>query len=234
MYKELKDEQEILALCQTIKSQQFCSVDTEFIERNGHKGELLGISVSYKYGDAYFITQQFHLLKCILENKDIRKYFHNAKCDYQILRANGIEVKGIYFDTMLAHYLIDPIDHHGLKYLTEKYFGFKYGQLLEDWFKDGKNFREFMTEYPDQAVEYACTDADYTLRLAGKLKPLIEVGFKKLFYDIEMPLVPILAQMEQQGVHINRSYLQELEIKYKTIYNDLEKQLVEIGTPFIR
>ena len=201
--------------------------------------ELVGMSFVIKEGEAYYIpvpenqseaaaiVQEF---KAVLEDEKTLKIGQNMKFDILLLSRYGIEVRGEYFDTMVAHYLIQPELSHNLDYLSEIYLGYKKvpaGELIGKW---GKSQLSMRTVDVEKIKEYACEDADIIFRI----KPLLEAemrksGVEKLFREVEMPLLKVLISMEQAGQKIDVKVLDEYAIVLKDQINKLEMEITEMA-----
>jgi DNA polymerase-1 len=206
----------------------FC-FDTETDSLDAHSARLLGLAFSITpHEGAYWVMPEdrsgcievLEELKPVLTDPRIEKIGHNLKFDLSVLYAHGIEVKGPFFDTMLAHALVEPDQRHGMDYLSERYLGYtpiSITTLIGE--KKGAQPQRSMAEVPvEQVVEYAAEDADVTLQLANVLRPELErLGQHHVFYDVEAPLLPVLSRMEHAGVKVDISTLNELG-------GELEKQ----------
>ena len=212
----LVDEKDIEKLLESLQNVEEFAFDTETDSLDYMNANLVGFSVSYKEGEGYYIPKAVFdknkgQIKQIFENEKIRKIGHNIKFDIQILLNQGIETKGIYFDTMLAAYLIKAgVGEYGLKALAMENFGM---QMLG--FKDLMKLsaeKDDINGIPvEQLGHYACADADatYKLYVLYSKKFAEEVKLKKLFEEIEMPLVEILIEMERNGIGLDVDYLQK-------------------------
>lgn len=214
----------------------FC-FDTETTGTDANNAELVGLSFSFKIGEAYYIPVPedqasakalVHEFKAVLENPSIKKIGQNIKYDIIILKWYGINVAGELFDTMLAHYLIDPDTRHGMDVLSENYLGYTPVSITELIGKKGKNQGNMRDVEVEVVKEYASEDADITLQLQQVFEPMLEeVKAKKLAEEIENPLVYVLADMEKEGVRIDmdqlKTYSKELELEV----NRLEKSVYE-------
>ncbi|KLT64833.1 DNA polymerase I [Pedobacter sp. BMA] len=205
------------------------SFDTETTGTDANTAELVGLSFSVKPGTGYYIPVSsdrneaqavVNEFKVVLENEQIEKIGQNTKYDILVLKWYDIEVKGKIFDTMLAHYLIDPDTRHGMDVLSENYLGYSPISITKLIGAKGKN-QITMRDVPvEDVVDYAAEDADVTLQLAHVFEPkLKELNAAKLAAEIENPLVYVLADIEMQGVRIDmdtlRSYSAELEIEIR-------------------
>jgi DNA polymerase-1 len=202
---------------------------------HGNRSELFSIQICPKIGEAYFIRDivENKQLVDMLENPNIRKYVHGGKAEYQSLKCVGVCYRGAYFDTMIAAYLLDPTKKQiGLKALSRELLGIEVKDYEKE-FKEGKTFRDIYAADQEQAIQYACADADNTLRLAGIYKPRIDKDFKKLFYEIEMPTSIILAQMELNGVKIDQLLINQQLVDNQKLLDMAEMELISEGGKFI-
>jgi len=196
--------------------QEYC-FDTETTSVNPEEAELVGIAFSYQSGEAYYvpvpadqkeaqkIADEF---KAILENEEIIKIGQNLKYDIQVMKNYGIAIKGKMFDTMLAHYLIDPESRHKMDVLAENYLNYT-AIPIEDLIGKGKKQKNMRDIDVATVVDYAAEDADITLQLKYKLeKEIEEKGFGKLLHEVEEPLSIVLADMEYAGVKIDTQVLE--------------------------
>ena len=220
------------------KHKQFC-FDTETTGLDVLVAEIVGLSVSFKKQEAWYVPfsanrneaqELLNRFKPYLENVSIEKTGQNIKYDLAILANYGIELKGKLFDTMLAHYLLEPDQKHGMDILSEKYLGYKPVSITELIGKKGKdqlNFREVEIE---KAKEYAAEDADITFQLGEIFRPMLKnEETETVLNNIEMPLVPVLAAMEHEGVKIDNSALKELSILLQTQALETEKEIYELA-----
>ncbi|HRX16466.1 MAG TPA: DNA polymerase I [Spirochaetota bacterium] len=219
------------AALKTIVQADIIAVDTETTDLHHQKARLVGISVSFKEKQGYYFPvyggglfndcdtefDSEELLKLIrdpLENEKIKKVGQNIKFDIMILRKAGINLKGVYFDTMIASYLLNPAERHNMDDMAERLLNYntiKYSEVVGK----GKNSRPLAEVPLDEISVYAAEDTDITLRLYNALKPEIEKHekLKSLFYDIEMPLVEVLADMEYRGVLIDSAHFKKLSLQ---------------------
>ncbi len=242
-YKMLKTDEEIINFVDNALKLNEIAFDTETSGLNPHFSGLVGISFATKQNHAVYIPipdnstkakEKLQLLKPLLENKDIKKIGQNIKFDITILRYYGIEVKGELFDTMIAHYLLYPELPHNLDYLAETYLLYKTIHIDELIGKKGKHQKSMRQLNPEQIVIYACEDADIALQL----KPILETELKiqeldKLFYEVEMPLVKVLTEMEIAGVRLDTEFLENYRKEIVNKILDLEKEIYKLaGTEF--
>lgn len=180
---------------------------------------MVGMSFAVTENEAYYVAvkpnreealKMVNIFKPLYEDPEIVKVGQNIKYDYEVLHHYGVEIKGQMFDTMIAHYLINPELHHGMDYMAETLLNYQTVHIEELIGPKGRNQKNMRDLDAKDIYEYACEDADVTLKLKNVLEPkLKEVGAEKLFYDIEMPLVVVLADMELTGVRLDTDALQE-------------------------
>ncbi|HLV52674.1 MAG TPA: DNA polymerase I [Cryomorphaceae bacterium] len=214
--------------------------DTETDDLDAHSAELVGMSFSWKPGEAYyvplpenqagtaFILDEF---KPFFDSGKTLKIGHNLKYDLNVLRRYGIEVREPMFDTLLAHYLLNPDMRHNMDMLAEVYLNYRTIPIENLLGKRGKN-QATMREVPvKDAAIYACEDADITLRLYKRFKPDIgkEENLSKLFYRLEMPLMPVLSRMESHGVKIDRSALEDISTDLAEVADSLTKEIHQLA-----
>jgi len=238
---DTKEKRKTLLL-KLAQAKSFC-FDTETTGLDTHESELVGISFSIEphkayyipipaiYNDALEIVQEF---KDVFENPKIEKTGQNLKFDISILKWYDIDVKGNLFDTMLAHYLIQPDMRHGMDILAETYLNYKPVPIEQLIGKKGKDQLSMRMVDLEEIKEYAAEDADITLQLRNKLEPLlIEAQTKQLFDTIEMPLIPVLASMEAEGVKINIKALNDYSAQLLQEIDILTNEIYELaGTEF--
>jgi len=208
---------------------EFC-FDTETTNISAVDAELVGLSFSYVTGEAYYVpvSHNFEEVKELLaifepvfSNESIRKIGQNLKYDILVLKKYGVDVKGPLFDTMLAHYLIDPDSKHGMDVLAEHFLN--YTPVSIKTLIGGRNLPKTMRDVPlDKIAEYAAEDADITLQLKEKIEPLItDPDIIKLMNEVELPLVQVLANVEFNGVKIDKAVL-------KTMSGELEEESIKV------
>ncbi len=220
----------------------FC-FDTETTGLDANQAELVGISFAVKPGEAWFVSlseiyndcheivQQF---KPLFENDKIGKIGQNLKYDISMLKWYDVEVKGKLFDTMLAHYLIQPDMRHNMDLLAETYLNYKPVPIEDLIGKKGKNQLSVRSVDLEILKDYACEDADITLQLKNALEPeLMKAGAMELFDDIEVPLVPVLASMEAEGVKLDINTLRDYSKQLEKEIIELEKEIqLQAGAEF--
>ena len=235
-------------LLQYLLAQEAFCFDTETDNIDAVEARLVGISFSYLPGEAYYIpvpdneqeaktiTEDF---REAFESESIQKIGQNLKFDILVLKKYGIEVKGSLFDTMLAHYLIEPDMRHGMDLLAETYLNYKPVSITELLGSKGKNQLNMREVPPEQVAPYACEDADITLQLKNKLEPVLkEQQLDKLFHEVETPLAKVLADMEFEGITVDTAALQELSGTLEEATKTIEQKIYEtagetfnIGSP---
>ena len=241
-YKLVENDADIKSLVDLLCKQKQFVFDTETTNIDVYSAELVGLSFAIKAHEAWYLSmpaereacqKKLELLRPLFENEGIQKIGQNLKYDISMLAQYGISVKGPMFDTMLAHYLLEPEQRHNMDYLAEVYLNYL-TIPIEDLIGKGRQ-QKTMREVPvEQVKEYAAEDADITLQLYEKLMPLLkENGVEKLFYEIEMPLVPVLSRMEANGVKIDTENLQQISEEFGKEIRKIEEQIYQAaGTPF--
>ncbi len=215
-------------LANNLMNQKVVCFDTETTSLNEMEAELVGMSFSYKKGLAYYIPfsenreevlETLEIFKPFFEKEDILKIAHNLKYDYKVLRQYGVEFKGNLFDTMIAHYLLNPDGRHGMDYLAEMYLNYKPVSIETIIGKKGKNQGNFRDADLKTQTDYAAEDADITFQLYEIFAPqLKKENLEDLFYKVEMPLMEVLAKMELEGVSLDERWLAQ---ESKDLENDL-------------
>ncbi len=238
-YHLVDSEQKINDLVSKLNQQHSFCFDTETTGLDVNNSELVGISFSWQSHEAYFVLlpENYHdacellkKFKPVLENECIEKIGQNIKFDISILKWYDIHVQGKLFDTMIAHYLLQPDMRHNMDMLAEVYLNYTPVPIESLIGKKGKNQISMRMTNIQELCEYACEDADITLQLKHVFEPLLnETLTRKLFEEIEMPLIPVLTSMELEGVKIDKQNLNEFaEILDKDILT-LEKEIIEMA-----
>ena len=222
-------------LIEKLKQQKSFCFDTETTGLDSHESELVGMSFSFEPHKAYYIPipdnyneaqQIVHEFKEVFENSEIEKTGQNIKFDIAILKWYDVEVKGKLFDTMLAHYLIQPDMRHGMDVLSENYLHYKPVPIEKLIGKKGKDQLSMRIVAVEEIKEYAAEDADITLQLKSVFEPLLADSFtRNLFDEIEMPLVPVLAAMEAEGVKIDIKALNDFSSQLLGEIDELTKEI---------
>ena len=213
------------------------SFDTETTSTNAIDAELVGLSFAVKEFEAWYVAvpadrteaqQMVEIFRPLYENPNIMKIGQNIKYDYEVLRGYGVDVQGELFDTMLAHYIIQPELRHNMDYMAETLLHYQTIHIEELIGPKGKSQKNMRDINPKDVYEYAAEDADVTLRLKNALEPkLKEVGGEKLFHDIEMPLVKVLADMEINGVRLDTNSLKDTQKQFTERMLQYEKHAFE-------
>lgn len=233
------NENEISELVHILAHQKSFAFDTETDGTNPVSAKLVGMSFAVKEFEAWYVPIPEAMEEAVkivsrfagvLENKDIEKVGQNIKFDMLVLRKYGICVKGPLFDTMIAHYLINPELRHGMDYLAETYLQYKPVSIESLIGPKGKN-QLTMRDIPvEKVAEYAAEDADVTLRLKNFFKPKLEENaVESLFYDIEMPLVYVLAEMEYTGVKLDVGALNQYSVVLTEKLQALEQEIYSLA-----
>ena len=218
-YKLVENEEELQQLCDFFMTKEFVSIDTETTSTDAISAELVGLSFSVEENKAFYVAvpanheealKVVQIFKPLYESDKIMKIGQNIKYDYEVLSRYDVTLQGKMFDTMIAHYLIQPELHHNMDYMAETLLGYQTIHIEELLGPKGKKQKNMRDLSPTDIYEYAAEDADITLRLKNVLEPrLKELGVEELFWDIEMPLVRVLADMELNGVCLDTEALQE-------------------------
>lgn len=213
--------------------------DTETTSLNEMEAELVGMSFSYRKGLAYYIPLSENREECLetleifrpfFEKQEILKIAHNLKFDYKILKQYGITIKGNLFDTMIAHYLLNPDGRHGMDYLSEMYLNYKPVSIETIIGKKGKNQGTFRDADLQTQTDYAAEDADVTFQLYEIFAPqLKKENLEDLFYKVEMPLMEVLAKMELEGISIDQSWLKQESLDLENDLKKLEARIFELS-----
>jgi DNA polymerase-1 len=238
-YKLVDNEADLRKLCDFFRTNQILSLDTETTSTSPIDAELVGLSFAVKEFEAFYVPvpanreealQIVNIFKEVYEDPKILKVGQNLKYDLEVLRNYGIELKGPMWDTMIAHYLIQPELHHNMDYMAEIYLNYQTIHIDDLIGPKGKNQKSMRDLIPSQVYEYAAEDADVTLRLKNKLEPeLKKYECEKLFYEIEMPLMPVLAEMEMNGVCLDTESLKETSNVLTSRMNELEGRIYELA-----
>jgi DNA polymerase-1 len=237
LYQTVETEKEKQLLLQALMKQKSVCFDTETTGLDPLTAELVGIAFCWQAHTGFYLTLAEDRLACqttleffrpFFESDEIEKVAHNLKYDLKVLLQYGVDVKGPTFDTMIAHYLINPDMRHNMDVLAETYLGYQPQSITELIGKKGPKQRS-MREVPlDQQKEYAVEDADITFQLKNHFcKELQASHLEKLFRDIEIPLVSVLADMEREGIRVDVDYLQKLSDEFGKEAQNLEERIYE-------
>ena len=238
-YQLVDNQTEATKLCDFLLTNKILSLDTETTSTSAIDAELVGLSFSVAEHEAYYVAvpsnqdeaqAMVNIFKPLYENEDIVKVGQNIKYDYMVLRRYGIDLQGPMFDTMLAHYIVQPELRHNMDYMAETLLNYKTIHIDELIGQKGKNQKSMRDLSPAEICDYAAEDADITLQLKNVLEPqLKEVGGERLFYDIEMPLVKVLADMELNGVCLDTESLSETRRVFTERMQAYERHAYELA-----
>ena len=242
-YQLIESEEEAQKIRDYFLTKEILSFDTETTSTNAIDAELVGLSFAVEEFKAVYVAvpaereaaqRMVDIFRPLYEDEHIMKVGQNIKYDYEVLRRYGIEVRGPMFDTMLAHYIVQPELHHNMDYMAETLLGYQTIHIDQLIGPRGKGQRSMRDLQPQEVYEYAAEDADVTLRLKNVLEQkLKEVDGERLFYDIEMPLVPVLAEMELTGVCLDTAALAETGKNFNRRLAEYEQKIYsEAGETF--
>ena len=242
-YQLIESEEEARKIRDYFLTKEILSFDTETTSTNAIDAELVGLSFAVEEFKAVYVAvpaereaaqRMIDIFRPLYEDEHIMKVGQNIKYDYEVLRRYGIEVRGPMFDTMLAHYIVQPELHHNMDYMAETLLGYQTIHIDQLIGPRGKGQRSMRDLQPQEVYEYAAEDADVTLRLKNVLEQkLKEVDGERLFYDIEMPLVPVLAEMELTGVCLDTAALAETGKNFNRRLAEYEQKIyAEAGETF--
>lgn len=236
-YQLIDNKQEAVELYDFLRTKKNLSLDTETTSTNAIEAELVGLSFAVTENEAYYVAipanrqealEYVDIFKPLYEDPEILKIGQNIKYDYMVLRNYGVDLQGRMFDTMLAHYVIQPELQHNMDYMAETLLNYQTVHIEELIGPKGKNQKNMRDLSPQEVYEYAAEDADITLRLKNVLEPrLKEVGAERLFWDIEMPLVKVLADMELNGVRLDTQQLKLTRQTFTERMNAYERHAYE-------
>jgi DNA polymerase-1 len=243
-YKSLTTADERKELVRQLLSKNSFCIDLETTSLDPKVAQIVGMAFSFEPHKGYYVAvpkepaesqRVLEEFRPALESERIEKVNHNLKFDISVLRSNGIELRGKLFDTMVAHSLVEPDMRHGMDYMSEVYLGYT-PVPISKLIGDGKNGAQAnMADVPlDKITEYAAEDADVTWQLKAAVEPLLkERGAERVFYEIESPLVPVLADMELEGIKLDAAALNEFSDQLTKQIADLEKTICKLaGTTF--
>ena len=235
IYQRIESFEELKLLVEKMMKQEIVAFDTETEGLNALETDIVGISFSWQKGIGYYLPvknnksvheKSFEILKPFFESTEIIKVGHNIKFDIQVLHKYNVKVSSPIYDTMVAHYLINPDMRHNLDTLSESYLNYSPISIESLIGKKGKNQISMRDVSIDKITDYASEDADITFQLKSIFDKEIEVNnLSKIFYDIEIPMINVLSEMETEGIKIDTSYLEKLDKEFE---EDLEKLKKEI------
>lgn len=238
-YQLVDNKEEMVILAEKLLAQNFFSLDTETTGIDPITAELVGMSFSFAENQAFYVPVPanreealtiVNIFKPAFENPDSLKIGQNIKYDLIMLANYGVTLKGKMFDTMIAHYVLQPELRHGMDYLAEIYLKYETIKIEELIGAKGKKQGNMRDLAPEAVYKYACEDADVTLKLKQVLENELETnGVKKLFEEIEMPLVPVLAYMERNGVRIDTDALKETSRHFTARMNQIEEEVHQLA-----
>ncbi|MBD98406.1 MAG: DNA polymerase I [Verrucomicrobia bacterium] len=242
-YTLVKSDQEVADLLKKLRSADSYCFDTETTSLNPIEAKLVGIAFSIQQGEAYYIPintdndssrKQLECLKEIFEDDQKQVIAHNLKYDYAILKNHNVELRGKFFDTMIAHYLLEPDQKHGMDVLAENLLNYKTVSIESLIGKKGKDQKSMLEVPLEEIKEYAGEDADITLQLKMMFEKQLGNGaLRKLFDEIEMPLIKVLSDMENEGIALDTKTLKEFSIELGSSLEDLNASILEMaGTSF--
>lgn len=242
-YRMTTTEQERKELAALLSAQKEVCFDSETTGVDPLESELVGLSFAFREGEAYYVpisadrehaTNEIAIFKPFFENRDIVKIGQNIKYDILQLRQYGIQVKGKLFDTMIAHYLLNPEQRHGMDYMAESYLQYRTIHIEELIGPRGKNQKSMREVDPSVVKDYAAEDADITLKLKNILEEeIIHNLVGHLFHLVEAPLIYVLADMEWTGVRLDLEALKELSWQYSAELESIEHEIAAMaGIPF--
>ena len=236
-YYLIENETDARKILDFFLTKEILSLDTETTSTNPIDAELVGLSFSVEEKKAFYVAvpdnreeakKIVNIFKPLYENPEILKIGQNLKYDLEVLHNYGVSLAGPMFDTMIAHYLIQPELRHNMDYMAETLLHYRTIHIEELIGERGRNQRNMRDLKPAEVYEYAAEDADITLRLYNVLLPkLKECGAEQLFYEIEMPLMPVLAEMELNGIRIDTDSLAETSSILTSRMRQLETQIYE-------
>ena len=236
-YQLIDNQEEARRIRDFFKTKRILSLDTETTSTNAINAELVGLCFAVEEHKAFYVAipndrkealQYVNIFKPLYEDPSILKIGQNIKYDYEVLKNYGVTLEGKIFDTMLAHYVIQPELHHNMDYMAETLLNYKTIHIEDLIGPRGKHQKSMRDLDPKDVYEYAAEDADITLQLKNVLEPkLKETGTEDLFWNIEMPLVPVLADMELNGVRLDTEALHETSTIFTERMNRLEQHIYE-------
>ena len=238
-YYSISTKEELLSVIEKLKAAGHFCFDTETTSIDANRAELAGISFAIKPHEAWYLycpenydecMALIEPLKPLFEDEKIRKTGQNIKYDINVLKWYDIDVKGVWFDTMIAHYLLEPDQRHNMDFLAQTYLNYDPVSIETLIGKKGKTQKSIRNADPEKVAEYGAEDADITLQLQEVFAPLLkEDGVEDLFREIEMPLVPVLAEMEATGVKLDIENLKAFSHELEVSIREIEKEIYSLA-----
>lgn len=238
-YQLIDNKEKRAKIIQKLLTTKILALDTETTGTDPMEAELVGMSFSFAENQGFYIPipadreealKIVNEFKEVFENEKTLKVGQNIKYDMIVLQNYGVEVKGPLFDTMVAHYVLQPELRHGMDYLAEIYLHYQTIHIEELIGPKGKNQKNMRDLAPEAIYQYACEDADVTLKLKNILeKELKENGAEQLFYEIEMPLVPVLVNIESNGVLLDTEALKQSSKHFTTQMEAIEQKIYQLA-----
>ncbi|MBL4710311.1 MAG: DNA polymerase I, partial [Flavobacteriales bacterium] len=239
-YQLVQSEGEINTLIKLLTDSKTYCFDTETTGVDAITAELVGLAFSVKKGEAYYVPVSsdqkeaealMNKFKSVFEDEHKEVIAQNLKYDLTILKNYGIELEGKFFDTMIAHYLLEPDQKHGMDILAENYLAYKPQSIETLIGKKGKNQGNMRDVEVEKVCEYAGEDADITFQLKEIFEKELGNGdIRKLFDEVEMPLIPVLAAMEYEGINLDCDTLANFSVELGTSIDVLNKEIIELAT----
>ncbi len=238
-YRLIDTQELMMELVEFLEMQEEFCFDTETTSVDAVDAGLVGLAFSYIPGEAYYVPvpenqkeakNVVNIFKPVLENKKIRKIGQNIKYDIMVLKNYGVEVKGKLFDTMLAHYLIEPDSRHNMDVLAENYLNYSPVSIQTLIGKKGSRQGSMRDVEVEKVVQYAGEDADITLQLKKAFEPMLkEKQIERLFHEVEVPLVHVLADMEFEGVKVDVDTLGQLSLELDAGSKEVEQVIYKLA-----
>ena len=238
-YHLIETEEDAEQLSELLVTKQIVSFDTETTSVCAIDAELVGLSFACEEKEAWYVAvpaereqaeKYVNIFKKVYESPEIIKVGQNVKYDIQVLKNYGIEVKAPLWDTMIAHYLINPGRENNMDSMAESLLHYQTIHIEQLIGPKGQAQKSMRSLSPAEVYQYAAEDADITLRLKNVLEPkLKEVGAEELFHDIEMPLVPVLADMERNGVRLDTKALDDVRTTFTQRMTELEQEIYQLA-----
>ena len=236
-YQSIQGDFAVKLLMQNLMNQTSVCFDTETTGIDALNAELVGMSFSFEKGKAFYVPFQENQeeaqilvdkFKPFFESETIEKIGQNIKYDLKILSHYGVQIKGKLFDTMIAHYLINPDMRHNMDVLSETYLKYSPKSIEDLIGKKGKNQKSMRDIALEEIKEYAAEDADVTFQLKQNFSPILDkADTKKLFDEIEIPLIPVLAAMELEGINLDVPFLKSMSVEMAVESKALEQKIYE-------